>query len=341
MKIAVISNSSERNLGGQSKFIIDLVNKSSPKFNLIYLSKTNQIIETFISSIYCVIKSDVIHIVGLWSFYNQCINLLSLAFNKPIVISTLGMAEPWSLDQKFYKKKLAWLLYQKFFLNKATVIHCTSKDEIGNLKSLGIKNKFALIPHGVSINQNLNQKKKKILLFVSRIHKKKGIFNLIDAFKLINNKKWKLFILGFGEKNDVNFLRKKIKNCKSIKFLGEIYGEAKNYYFKKALVSILPSYNENFGYVIAESFSFNTPVITTANTPWKFIEKKKLGWLVDTEIDLLAKKLSIILNLELNIFYKKGANGFRYVKKNYDINKIFKKYFRLYKNIKNKKINSI
>lgn len=333
MKIAIISNGLNLHLGGQSKFIIDLVNKSSPKFNLFFLSKTNQIIESFVSSIYCVIKSDVIHIVGLWSFYNQFINLLSLILNKPIVISPLGMAEPWSLDQKFYKKKLAFFFYQKFFLNKATVIHCTAKEEIVNLKVLGIKNKFALIPHGVSIHKNLIQKKKRILLFVSRIHKKKGIFNLIDAFKSINNKKWKLLILGFGEKNDVNFLRKKIKNYKNIKFLGEIYGEAKNYYFQKALVSILPSYNENFGYVIAESLSFNTPVITTANTPWKFIEKKKLGWLVDTEINLLAKKLSIILNLELNIFYQRGVNGFNYVKKNYDINKVFKKYFRLYKNI--------
>jgi len=225
------------------------------------------------------------------------------------------------------------IFYQKFFLNKATIIHCTSKEEIINLRKLGINNKFILIPHGVSIHKNLNQRKKKILLFVSRIHKKKGIFNLIEAFKLINNKRWKLFIIGSGEKNDVNFLKKKIKNYKNINFLGEIYGEVKNNYFKKALVSILPSYNENFGYVIAESYSFNTPVITTVNTPWKFIEKKKLGWLVDTETDLLAKKLRIILNLEENIFNQKGANGFRYVKKNYDINKIFKKYFKLYKNI--------
>jgi len=210
MKIAVVSNSSKKSLGGQSKFIIDLVNKSSSKFNLIYLSKTNQIIESFVSSIYHVIKSDIIHIVGLWSFYNQSINLLSLIFNKPIIISTLGMLEPWSLDQKFYKKKLALVFYQKFFLNKATIVHCTSKEEIANLRMLGIKNKFVLIPHGVSIHKNLSQrKKKKILLFVSRIHKKKGIFNLIEAFKLINNKKWKLFILGFGETNDVNFLKKK------------------------------------------------------------------------------------------------------------------------------------
>ena len=116
-------------------------------------------------------------------------------------------------------------------------------------------------------------------------------------------------------------------------FFGEVHGEEKNNYYKKALVSILPSYNENFGYVIAESLSFNTPVITTTNTPWTFIEKKKCGWLVDTEVVPLAKKLSIILNLRSNLFYQRGLNGFRYVEKYYDINKIYIKYFRLYKSV--------
>jgi glycosyltransferase involved in cell wall biosynthesis len=333
MIITIVSKSLEKNLGGQTKFVIDLVEKSSPKFTLIYLSKTNKIIESVISSIYCVIKSDVIHIVGLWSFYNQYINLLSLIFNKAVIISTLGMAEPWSLNQKSLKKKLALLFYQKYFLNNACAIHCTSKLEILNVQKLGIKNKLVLIPHGVEIYKYIKIKKKKILLFISRIHNKKGIFNLIKAFKLIKNKQWKLFILGFGDTNDVKILKKEIKSYKNIKFFGEVHGEEKNNYYKKALVTILPSYNENFGYVIAESLSFATPVITTANTPWTFIEKKNFGWLVDTEIDALAKKLSIILNLRSNFFYQKGLNGFRYVNKYYDINKIYIKYFRLYKSV--------
>jgi glycosyltransferase involved in cell wall biosynthesis len=331
MIITTVSNSLEKNLGGQTKFIIDLVKKSSSKFTLIYLSKTNKIIESVISSIYCIIKSDVIHIVGLWSFYNQYINLLSLIFNKPVIISTLGMAEPWSLNQKSFKKKLALFLYQKYFLNNARAIHCTSKQEILNLQKIDIKNKLVLIPHGVEIYKNIKIKKKKILLFISRIHNKKGIFNLIKAFKLIKNKKWKLFILGFGDTNDVKILKKEIKSYKNIKFFGEVHGVEKYNYYKKALVTILPSYNENFGYVIPESLSFSTAVITTANTPWTFIEKKNFGWLVDTEIDALAKKLSIILNLRSNFFYQRGLNGFRYVKKYYDINKIYIKYFRLYK----------
>ena len=88
MIITIVSKSLENNLGGQTKFIIDLVNKSSSKFTLIYLSRTNKIIESVISSIYCVIKSDVIHIVGLWSFYNQYINLLSKMDDEMIFINT-------------------------------------------------------------------------------------------------------------------------------------------------------------------------------------------------------------------------------------------------------------
>jgi glycosyltransferase involved in cell wall biosynthesis len=162
---------------------------------------------------------------------------------------------------------------------------------------------------------------KKYIVFGAPLIGKKEIKEVISCLK----SGW----LGTGPR--VALFEKNFQSYKNIKFFGEVHGEEKHNYYKKALVTILPSYNENFGYVIPESLSFSTPVITTANTPWTFIEKKNFGWLVDTEIDALAKKLSIILNLRSNFFYQRGLNGFRYVKKYYDINKIYIKYFRLYK----------
>jgi glycosyltransferase involved in cell wall biosynthesis len=260
-----------------------------------------------------------------------------MLLKKPIVISTLGMLEPWSFQQKFYKKKFAFYLYQKYFLESAKIIHCTSSDEVKNLKNLGIKNRIELIPHGLS-SENISikhkkYKKKKILLFISRILKKKGIFNLIDAFKSINNKHWYLFIVGFGEPKDVTLLQSKIKNQKKIKFFGKANHNQKNFYYKKANITILPSYNENFGYVIAESFFNGTPVATTLNTPWKFIEKKNIGYIIGTETKELISKLQFIFSSSLNDQKKRGLNGYKYVSKYYNLNKIYYKYLKLYRSV--------
>jgi glycosyltransferase involved in cell wall biosynthesis len=338
MKVALVSNSLGSEQGGQSKFINDLkFQAKNSQDSLFFVGNSKFFFETLFSTLYFIKNSNIVHIVGLWSFYNQFVNLSALLLKKPIIISTLGMADPWSLKQKFIKKKIAFYLYQKFFLEKANIIHCTSIDEKKNLKKIGIKNKIVSIPHGILIKKNSpNYKKyknKKILLFISRIHKKKGIFSLIDAFKLIKNKHWHLNIVGFGEKNNIALLKAKIKNHKKIKFYGQANIDKTSYFYKRANVTILPSYSENFGYVIAESLSFGTPVATTANTPWRFIKNKKIGYIIDPEVEKLTTQLQFIFNSSINEQKKMGLNGFKYVYKHFNLKKIYIKYLSLYKTV--------
>ena len=89
---------------------------------------------------------------------------------KKIIISTLGALEPWSLEQKKLKKKIAWFFYQKKILDNCDYIHATSDDEKKHLVELGIKTPIKIIPHGVIIKstkmiKKKNKSKKKLFFF--------------------------------------------------------------------------------------------------------------------------------------------------------------------------------
>ena len=104
----------------------------------------------------------------------------------------MGIFENWSLNQKKFKKKIALNIYQKFFLNNVNVIHVTSEIEKLSLEKISSNKNIIVIPHG--IDKKIIQKNKifkgtkKKALFFSRLHKKKGINELIDCWININHK---------------------------------------------------------------------------------------------------------------------------------------------------------
>ena len=105
------------------------------------------------------------------------------------------MLEPWALNNNLIKKKIAWHLYQKRDLNFADVIHATAEQEAENLRKLGLKQPIAIIPNGINFsNYNdgnfYSKKMSKTITFLSRIHPKKGLIELVKAWENLNQK-WK------------------------------------------------------------------------------------------------------------------------------------------------------
>ena len=80
----------------------------------------------------------------------------------------MGFYDPRSFSQKKIKKKLAWYLYQNFFLRKADLIHCASKKEETNLKKLDSKLKTVILPFGINkidIKKTITKKLSKKCIF--------------------------------------------------------------------------------------------------------------------------------------------------------------------------------
>ncbi len=278
----------------------------------------------------------LIHDHGVWLPTNYTASRVAQLMSVPLVISPRGMLEPWAIMYKAWKKRLAWRLYQFRAMNIAHTICTTSEMEATNIRRLGLRQPIAIIPNGVEIPtliKKTNLKKKRTALFLSRIHPKKGLLFLIEAWKTISPLDWQLLIVGPDDGNYGKQISAAVKERgleKDIKILGEMVGEHKSNIYRNADLFILPSLSENFGMVVAEALSWSIPVITTKATPWQELETNRCGWWIDTGISPLIDCLKEVLALTEEELEAMGIRGRNLVKERYRWSEIAQKTYNLY-----------
>lgn len=291
---------------------------------------------------------DVLHGHGIWQMPVHHMAKLAIKKNIPYIITPRGMLEPWALKQGKIKKKLALSLYQYSDIANATCIHATATMEAKQIRRLGFTNPIAVIPNGIELSQfpligrKKENKKKRTLLFLSRIHPKKGIELLIEAWSNIDlnlRQDWQIKIAGNGEKAYTGLLKKKLgeKGLQDeIEFIGPQYGKNKLLAYREADLFVLPTYSENFGIVIAEAMASEVPVITTKGTPWEELTSSKSGWWIDIGVEALHKTLQEALLLESDELKKMGERGRKLIEKNYSIESVAERMIEVYEWILNK-----
>lgn len=337
MKILIVTDNLYPELGGSYKAITDTykILSENPKFKSRIVINKNAKFKKKIDLVFLVKNFDIIHFFGGWSFFHIKVLILSFIFKKKTIITPMGIYEEWSLSQKKIKKTIGLNLYQKFILNRVNAIHVTSQTEKENLKKISSNKNIILIPHGTNEiniqNKNFFHGNKKKALFFSRLHKKKGVSELVDTWLKINNTEWELHIYGPDYDNFKKEIRKKIKNNKSILMFGPVF-KNKEKVFQNYDLFILPSRSENFGYVILEAMQYGLPVLTTNTTPWTMLEEKNIGWIMDGNLKYFEKNLKKTLSIPKEEFEKKSINAINYSKE-YSWDRIQNKYFDLYQKI--------
>lgn len=281
------------------------------------------------------------HIHGIWQPITYQIVKNAINNNIPYIITPRGMLEPWSLLQGRFKKKLVLKLFQLKHLKNSSCIHATAFSEVESIKNLGIKKPIALIPNGINLNEFPNvipikEKVSRKILFLSRIHVKKGIENLIEAWRLIEDnlkKDWIIEIVGNGEKEYTNELKERIISVNlenSITVKDPVFGDEKLRLFREASLFVLPTYSENFGIVIAEALASYTPVITTKGAPWRDLETYKCGWWIDIGVEPLKKALEKAITEEDEGMLNMSKNGRVLVEEKYSMKSVALKMSELY-----------
>lgn len=291
------------------------------------------------------IKPDIIDIQGLWSS-SSVFNLLNhFIFKTPYVVTPRGMLERWALNQSFIKKKIFYFLIEKYHLKFASYLRATSYMEAKTFKNLGFK-RVITIPNSIKIpilNKNNYSliKKRKRLLFLSRLHPKKGIYELLKTWKHLheNYLDWELLICGYDEDNYKKEIIKNIDELelKRVKIIDFVTGKNKDKLYKSADLFILLSHSENFGLSIAEALAYRLPVITTSNTPWKKLNFYKCGWCIDLNIKNTVNTLKKAIELSPRKKKLMGARGRNWMIRDFSDQSIGIRMHSVYKRIIKKK----
>lgn len=250
--------------------------------------------------------ASIIHDHGVWSYSNIAAYRASCKSGIPLVISPRGMLASWALQHHRVRKSLARFIYQDRILNHAIGFIATSEMEAEDIQSLGFQGRVCVVPNGVDlpdwkeiVHERVGTGGATSILFMSRLHQKKGLDLLLQALGRCTAENWQLTVAGADEENLLEGYRRMAQQHGiqgRVSFVGELLGDAKRSAFTKASLFVLPTYSENFGNVVAEAMAHGLPVITTTGTPWKELPAQGCGWYVHPTTDGIHSALTDALS---------------------------------------------
>jgi glycosyltransferase involved in cell wall biosynthesis len=292
---------------------------------------------------------DLVHQHGIWMANSRVTNQWRHAWGRPTVLSPHGSLEQFALKISRWKKRLANWAYEAQNLRQATCLHACSQSERLSFRNYGLTQPIAVIPNGVSDSWLLSKGNsqrfrrefkippgRRIMLFLSRIHPKKGLPLLFEAMARLQPElgDWLLVIAGPDEVShrlELQNLAQKLGINRWVQFVGPLYGEMKRDGFAAAEVFVLPTHSENFGMVIAEALGVGLPVITTHGAPWEELTEKRCGWWIDISSNAIRDTLASVIQMPAAELAAMGERGRELVATRYTWQASAEKTILLYK----------
>ena len=345
MKITHISHSNNVNDGGISIAVKNLVNaQSSVNVNWICSSDYPSFIRDY--SVAREIKKQnpsLIQVHGLWRSPTRAIKFY-IPDKYPYIISPHGMLDPWALDQSRLKKSIVFFICEKDIIANSVCIQALCESEIHAIRNINKDVPIALIPNGVNLPL-LNPEKivsppwhkefdnsKKILLFFGRFHRKKGIYPLLKAWKIFEernpNTPWRLVFVGFGDSTNIKtiILDNQLKYCS---IYGPCFGAIKDSMFRNSNAFILPSYSEGLPITAIEAMSYKLPCLLTkeCNISDAYNNGSEL---IDIDVDKLSSSLDKFCKKSDAEHKSMGNKAYDFVNCNFTWDIVQKKFSQLY-----------
>ena len=274
---------------------------------------------------------------GTWFYQTRWAFLLKKLGFKWVIVPQ-GMLEPWQVRTKWFKKYIYFNLVEKNLIKKADIIRAVSSPEKSNLKKLFKNSHIDLIPNATKTFENIKfekPKNPKSLLFMGRLHHKKGIKQLVEGWlrsDLNNDSAFLLEIAGpdQGELGKINNL---IESSKNIRYYGPVYGSEKVKLLKKASYFVLPSHSEGFPSSIIEAMSFGAVSLISSGCNFPEAIDAKVSIEIDTTSDVIKDKLNLLFKMSDEEYRSLQQLSLDFIRKNYDLKIISNQLSELYKKL--------
>ncbi|GAB5497572.1 MAG: glycosyltransferase [Phycisphaerales bacterium] len=271
--------------------------------------------------------SDMVHMHTPWETANAAVAKLCNTLGVPYVVSIHGMLDDWSMAQRTLKKRVYLALSARKLLEGAYAVHCTAQAELDQSRKWYPKGNgvvipllFDLEPYKQLPGPEIAREKfnidpdKPTVLFLSRIHVKKGVHILIDAANTIRERGTdaQFLIAGTGDSEYEQSLRVQIDKLglgDSVRLLGMVKGTEKVSLFQAADIFALPTSQENFGFVLVEALASGTPAITTKHVDiWPELESSGSSLIVEQTSEAFDQAITKLL-ADRGVLESMGTKG--------------------------------
>lgn len=281
-------------------------------------------------------KPDLIDVQGLWTYPSLANLRHARRTQTPYIVTPRGMLDPWARRNSAWKKRLAGAAFETAHIRGATALRATAEMEAQHFRDMGQRNPIAIVPNGLDLPDLAPRDKTglRTILFLSRIHPKKGITFLLQSWAELAEAfpDWQVVIAGIDEISHEAELRHLAQTLAlpRVTFAGEVHGAVKQKLYRDADLFVLPTHAENFGLVVAEALAQETPVITTRNAPWQGLETHECGWWIGLDQHLLTKTLGTALAQPAEDLVAMGKRGRAWVNRDFSMSQVAEKMQDVY-----------
>ncbi|MCS3678759.1 poly(glycerol-phosphate) alpha-glucosyltransferase [Salinibacter ruber] len=225
-------------------------------------------------------NADLVHLHALWMYTSVATLRWSRRTGRPHVVTINGMLDDWALQNARWKKRIAGVLYEDTNLQAAACLHVNTDAERQAVRRYGVGGPVCIIPNGVTLPDSTARESppwagvipsdSNVLLYLGRIHPKKGLQELIDGWKEWKQAQvddaWHIAVVGWEDGDHEKNLRERVRTAgveDSVHFLGPMFEEEKASAFTHADAFVLPSHSEGFPMAVLEAWSYALPVLKT------------------------------------------------------------------------------
>lgn len=274
-----------------------------------------------------------VHIHGLWQMSTSVAARAAQVNKRPYLISAHGMLESWALANKKLKKALYAALFERRNLRSATCLHALTEAEADDYRRFGLINPIAVIPNGVAVPLNASSEPfltrfpalrgKRLVLFLSRLHAKKGLDLLATAWAR-TCRQWPeahLVLAGPDFEGTQARIEKHLDELgirNRVTFTGMLTGSLKWSALASAECFVLPSYSEGLSVSVLEAMGMGLPVVITRQCNMPYVALYDCGWTIEPDSEQLASALRSLLEVRASDRSSFGKNGQRLVERRFN-----------------------